>query len=648
MTNEPVHDPSDVARVAATLDDISQQPSRWKRHQRAHELFLSRPYGAPAQPPAKASQAEDDLEETLEDEDVITAAALPLLERSAWAAMRYHVEIANDGAKERARMEPDMREPDGTTDPVDTDDLHPDVLHSWLALAGVATSSAARAQLGHLLFQAGASEGRTHAQNAIDGYLALAAGDARHTDKVHAARIAVRLARAVNDTSRYETALTQLGTVAENAITGSKPSVGAARDAFRTLISENATGTDALIELACAAWPRSEQTDMFLHLLLKVATDPADRDSIWARRVNNFIDIAEHTDRNIVRAMRLRQALEVAEQSGIRELRQRAAVLLQGVRHLDLGMMHISASRHQFEEHFEEVVAQLLQDRGAGELTPIGDEDAGSDNGDNENGEDGEDGRSGEERPTWYRRLVNFANIEPPTGDPTSNRELIAMRQRLSPLSQIFPKQLQTPEGLPLYAAGSESEEFELDLVGWESELLTTWTPFCAEALQRVIADDMPTTEHLVASLTSDPVSPPQIAVQLAASFQRFWSGDGEGAVFITLPLIEALIRNAVIDSDHGIYRLQKNQQPGQYVGLGLLLPLYYDSYNIDEREQRFLTAMFNHPAGWNLRNLAMHGYLPNVSGQVAALVLYAGLRVIINANQGPAEQTAGDFVAAT
>lgn len=639
MTNGPVLDPSDVARVAAALDDVAQQPSRWKRHQRAHQLFLGRPYGTPAQPPSEAVQAKHDLEETLEDEDVITAAALPFLERAAWAAMRYHVDIANDGRKERARMEPDMRGPDGATDPVDTDDLHPGVLDSWLDLAEVVTSPAARAQLGHLLFQASAPEARTHAQNAIDGYLALPAGDARLIDKVQAARTAVRLARAVNDKARYELALTQLRTVAENAITGDRPSVGAARDAFQTLIGENATGTADLIEKACSVWPNSEQTDMFLHLLLKVATDPADRQSIWTRRVENFIDIAEHADRNIVRAMRLRQALEVAERSGIGQLRQRAAVLLQGVRHLDLGMMHITASRHQFEEQFEEVVAQLLQDRGAGELTPIDDGDASS---------DGADRQEGDERPTWYRRLVNFANIEPPTGDPTSNRELIAMRQRLSPLAQLFPKQLQTPEGLPLYAAGDDDEKFDLDLVEWESELLTTWTPFFAEALQRVIANDMPTTEHLVASLTSAPVSPPQVAVQLAASFQRFWSGDGEAAVFITLPLIEALVRNAVIDADHGVYRLQKNQQPGQYVGLGVLLPLYYSSYNIDEREQRFLTAMFNHPAGWNLRNLAMHGYLPNISGQVAALVLYAALRVIINTNQRPAEQADGNSNTAT
>lgn len=639
MTYQPAHDPSDVARVAATLDDVAQQPSRWKRHQRAHDLFLSRPYGTPAQSEAEAGRTEHSHEETLEDEDVITAASLPLLEGAAWAAMRYHVDIANDGTKERARMEPDTRGPDGSTDPVDTDDLPPDVLDSWLKLAEVVTSSAAKAQLGHLLFQAGAPAGRTHAQNAIDGYLALAASDARHTDKVQAARTSVRLARAVNDKPRYETALTQLMTVAEHAITGDRPSLGAARDAFRTLISENAIGTDSLIEKACSAWPSSEQTDMFLHLLLKGATDPADRESIWTRRVENFIDIAQHTDRNIVRAMRLRQALAVAEQSGIRELRQRAAVLLQGVRHLDLGMMHITASRHQFEEHFEEVVAQLLQDRGAGELTPIHGEDAKSDN---------EGGQEDADRPHWYRRLVNFANIDPPTGDPTSNRELIVMRQRLSPLAHIFPKQLQTPEGLPLYAAGDDDQKFDLDLVEWESELLTTWTPFCAEALQRVIASDMPTADQLVASLTSDPVSPPQIAVQLAASFQRFWSGDGEAAAFITLPLIEALIRNAVIDADHGIYRLQKNQQPGQYVGLGVLLPLYYDSYNIDEREQRFLTAMFNHPGGWNLRNLAMHGYLPNISGQVAALVLYAALRVIINTNHGPAEQDGGDSNAAT
>lgn len=639
MTNELARDPSDIARVAAMLDEVAEERSRWKRHQRAHELFLGRTYGTPAQPSETADLTafEDEVthegEETLEDEDVITAAALPVLERSAWAAMRYHVEIANDGSKERARIEPDVRDPDGSTDPVDTNDQSAEVLQTWRDLVEAVTSPAARAQLGHLLFQAGGPEARTHAQIAIDGYLGVAAGDARHTDKVHAARTAVRLARAVNDKHRFETSLTQLSTVAELAITGATPSVGAARDALRTLISENAPNTKDLIEKACSIWPSSEQTDMFLHLLLKTTTDPAEGESIWTRRVENFIGIAEHSGRNIVRAMRLRQALELAEQSGIRELRDRAAVLLQDVRHLDLEMIHITASRHQFEEHFEEVVAQLLQDRGAGELTPLAEDDTSDTN----------DERTGNDHPTWYRRLVNFANIDPPTGDPTSNRELIAMRQRLSPLAQLFPKQLQTPEGLPLYSPGDDAERFELDLVEWESELLTTWTLFCAEALQRVVARDMPSTEHLVSSLTSDPVAPTPIAVALAGSFQRFWSGDGEAAAFTALPLIEALIRNAVIEADHGIYRLQKNQQPGQYVGLGVLLPLYYDSYNIDEREERFLTAMFNHPAGWNLRNLAMHGYLPNLSGQVAALVLYAALRVIINTSNGPAERSSPD-----
>ena len=94
--------------------------------------------------------------------------------------------------------------------------------------------------------------------------------------------------------------------------------------------------------------------------------------------------------------------------------------------------------------------------------------------------------------------------------------------------------------------------------------------------------------------------------------------------------MIEALIRAAVIRGDRGIFRLQKNQSPGQYVGLGALLPEFYDIFEVREGDQRFFNAVLKHPGGWNLRNLLSHGYLPAIRGGVTALALYAALRVLI------------------
>jgi hypothetical protein len=104
--------------------------------------------------------------------------------------------------------------------------------------------------------------------------------------------------------------------------------------------------------------------------------------------------------------------------------------------------------------------------------------------------------------------------------------------------------------------------------------------------------------------------------------------------------MIEAIARGAVLRADRGIYRLQKKQTPGQYVGLGVLLDLIYDIYQVDETDQRFFNAVLKHPGGWNLRNLTSHGYLPRITGSLAAIALYAAIRLLALTDGGA---SAGD-----
>lgn len=614
----------DVARVAGMLDRAAAEVSRYRRFTLARELFFERHPAEGADAPVdEVSEAEgaafgsEDVEDEWADEEDRATAKVSILEAAAWAAMRYHVEFTVEGKKERARLEPHFKGPD-SSDPVDTDRQGEGVVDAWTALAGVVTLPGARAALSHLVFQT--AGGREYAQAAAVAYMEVSDSDVRAVDMVSAARAAVRLARAVGDKELAAGAVAALERAAEECVKGERRSVGGALQALGTLVREGSPRARELVEAAVVGWGPEQVGQNFWDLKLQTATDDADREQIWRDRVAAATAVAEASSSNILKATRLRDVLALAEASGIAELREQAAVLVQGIRNLDLEMMEVRASSHQFEEQFEEVVAYVLGDPDAGDFTArwVPDIDP-----------VGANGIEAPALPTWYVRLRAFAQHGPPTGDPDQNRAHVENQHRLSPLQRLFPTVLQTPEGLPFYAPESDEARFDLDMVKWETELLQQWTVIYAEALHRVVDTDLPPFKTLVGVLSEDGETS-AIGHQLAESFYRYWAGDGAAALHTTVPMIEALVRDAVIRADRGIYRLQKHQSPGQYVGLGVLLPLFYDIYNVSEKDRRFFNAVLRHPGGWNLRNLLSHGYLPAINGGVAALALYAALRVLV------------------
>lgn len=618
------HDSDDLIRVAALLDQVSGETSRYRLFTHAHQLFVE-PFLGEEDPDRPALRVGDALEEDWADDEWDdgehrAVSGLPLLEGAAWAAMRYHVDLVVEGKKERARLEPHFKGPD-SNDPLDTDDQSEDAVNAWIDLAKVVTTPAARAILSHLVFQA--VGGRGHVQTAVAAYIELSETDARAADIVLSARTAVRLARAVGDKAMTAYAIQALERVAEECVAGERKSVGGAEFALMTLIRENSPRARELVEKAVFAWSPHQVGQRFLHLKLLLATDDADREQIWRNRIAAAIAAAEASESGVLKATRLRDVLALADESGIAELREQAAILVQGIRNMNLEMMSIGASSYRFEEQFEEMVASVLGDVDAGDFAPKW--NAAIEPSDSP----GVDEDRRPQLPTWYVRLRAFAQHGPPTGDPNQNRKHVENQYRLAPLQHLFPTQLLTPEGLPLYAPATEEDRFDLDLVKWETQLLQQWTVIYAEALHRVVDPEVPPFKALVSVLSEDG-DRSAIAHQLAESFLRYWVGDGAAALHTTVPMIEALVRDAVIRADRGVFRLQKNQSPGQYVGLGVLLDAFYDIYNVPEKDRQFFNAVLKHPGGWNLRNLLSHGYLPAVNGGVAALALYAALRVFV------------------
>lgn len=611
---------ADCRRVASLLDEIAVEQSRYRRSRLARQLLL--------EPHLRDSPESEDVD-PLEDPEDGTGDRLSLVEKAGWWAMRYHLQIEGEPGKERATIEPEFEGPNGETQPPRVPGVATEVVEAWAQLAELVTTPSAAATLRHLLFQARHGDVPENARQAVDAYCDLANTEGRLFDAVFAARAAVRLARAVKDKERHAAAVQALAEVTQRSIDGGpSQSFGAAMQGLETLLGDKASQASELLDRARSTWTAGEQADQILHRALAETTDSSEREKLWTERVENFLTMAERANSNITRAMRLRQAVEVAELSEMKELRIRATRLLQEVRHLDLEMMRMHASTRRFQEQWEEMIASILGDLSAA--------DGLRGDAPHPNNDEGEPEEKQQQK--WALRLRAFGNFNTPTGDPESNRKIVRTRRAAAPLQALFPSQLQTPEGLPLYAPNSDDEHFELDMVRWETDLLEQWVYILSDALQRIGAEGAPAGSDLEQFFLVGHAVTANEAGMLSRALERYWSGDAEGAAFTAFPVIEALLRNAALAADQGIYRLQKKQSPGQYVGLGVLLDLFVESYDVSERDRRFLNALLNHPGGWNVRNLMAHGYILRAGAALAAVLIYAAMKIVLLALKDPGE----------
>lgn len=100
-----------------------------------------------------------------------------------------------------------------------------------------------------------------------------------------------------------------------------------------------------------------------------------------------------------------------------------------------------------------------------------------------------------------------------------------------------------------------------------------------------------------------------------------------------------------MLSTDRGVYRLQRQHIPGQYAGLGQLLPIVQEEYGLDESRTRFLSALLRHPAGLNLRNQMLHGFVGDLGPGFAAVLLHATLGIatmtapVLHTDAAPAGQ---------
>ncbi len=519
---------------------------------------------------------------------------VPVQERAVVWALEYHLETLDAEGRRRTQLAPRHELPDGT-DPPRVSDVPEAAVEVWRALIGLVQEAPARALLHHLLFQRGGPRSADHARAASDAYLQSAERWNRDLDAVQDLTAATRLARAVNDTALADESLRRMLDLVDRHLSVDDPPAGTIMRALRHLVGEPGCPeqVDDLLRRAVEAWPDARRRDSALAVLLLRCRDDHARAEVWRRRVAVYVEEAETASSKIMRSVRLQQALKLAEASGDADLRRETASLLQSVRHDDLEMLSFSASSRRYEEEFERLVEEVS---------------AGDD---------------------WRHALIAFATFGPLSGDKDRNRGLIADQHREHPLSALFPTQLLGPDGLPLYTGTSEEDRFDVDLVQWEAQLISQWAAVMADALHQIPRrHGLPPLAEISGFLSQWPAIEGPVGLAIACSLLRYWAGDSEGAAYTIVPRIESLARELVLRTERGIYRLQQEHTPGQYAGLGQLLPIMCEEYGLTESRTRFLSTLLRHPAGTNLRNQMLHGFVGDPGPGIAAVLLHAALGI--------------------
>ncbi|MGH8996622.1 MAG: hypothetical protein ACRDYB_11410 [Acidimicrobiales bacterium] len=230
------------------------------------------------------------------------------------------------------------------------------------------------------------------------------------------------------------------------------------------------------------------------------------------------------------------------------------------------------------------------------------------------------------EQPSWREALLLLIANAPPTGKLERNRANAEEMVQIAPFAATLPATLLGGDGLPRFTAATDEDKAELRLIRCELSQLQVLGSFVIEILDRIGAKWGPIpADDLSAFLgEADHVAPP-VAATLTRAFNRYFQGDVEAAVYVAAPQIERLVRDIVLAVNEPAYRLQRGKIPGQYAGLGALLPVLQRAGG-NEDWLRFLQTVFAATAGMNFRNDLLHGFVDQVHAGHAALVLLAAL----------------------
>ncbi|MEU3263267.1 DUF4209 domain-containing protein [Streptomyces bacillaris] len=509
--------------------------------------------------------------------------------KAAGWAFSYSVQVVEIEGKWRARVSPYFEGPDGAALPPHVGSVSEACVRIWAALAEKVNSNWGKARLRHLLFERRFGNARDHALQASQAYLQLSREWSEGLDKADALNLALRVARAVGEKSLSSLIMSEMIELINRLVSGDSDSPGAALQLLRPLTSERSAPDelDAALDGALRAYNSPFIQDEILALKMVRASGLDQRAAVESQRVQIWLDAAEAAA-GLVKSGHLKNALRRAESSGRSDLIDRAASALQKIREEDLGLASFSASSTISREQFQQLMDPVTTVAG------------------------------------WREALIQFVGAYgPAVGTVENTVKAVAEHAKYSIVENIATTELLGGDGLPRFSPQSEIERREMRLARQESFMLQTTAPLLSHALHKIAeVYGIPSEEDLTEFFSQGALTGPESAGAIARCFTRYWMGDPEGAAYSAAPRIETLARNLVIELDAGVYRLQRNEKPGQYPGLGVLLGVLREKGLSESWYRNILTVCGNPAGGWNLRNELAHGFIDHAGPPPAALLL--------------------------
>lgn len=484
-------------------------------------------------------------------------------------------------------------------------DVQPEVLDVWVTCADHVSEPVCQARLHDLCFELRRGNIAHHIRAACEAYLSMASNNPHSAgDDIQRISGAMRrmheLSRVLSLGKRSKMedvearAVAALLDAAQQSLDSGHPGPGELLGLLDPLID---TSSDPRVDRYLGRARTAFEGDAYstaetIMLQVRRAGDEATRERLRREQVSGYIEFAMKGLGGL-RQMNLEIAIKLARDFGFADLLDQATLHLQEMTVEDLGFQKIQRSISIDRDQVEQFLAHFTV------------------------------------QPGWMEALAVVIGIGPPSGKVDDNRRSAAVAKAASPLMASIPQKRVGGDGLPRYVARSEDEKDEYRLAEQESMRLKIWAGLIFEALYRIEEKWHPQSDDLAAFLGANHHVQPAVAASLARAFRHFFDGDPEASAYIALPRVEALVRDLVLVLNLPVYRTQRERTPGQYPGLGALVPELIRA-GMDESWGRYLTTLLSGPAGWNVRNEALHGFLSEVGPPLAALILVAALYLCI------------------
>ncbi len=344
---------------------------------------------------------------------------------------------------------------------------------------------------------------------------------------------------------------------------------------------------DRMISAARQRYQDPHIEDQLINWQVKRTKDPTRKQDYARERVRVWLDAAVNAA-PLVRVMYLETAARYVDDVNDFELKQDVRRLLQNAGKEDLGLKTNVSTVSFSQDEVDRYIAQFV------------------------------------EPPDWQGALELFSRHPPPTGDYEENTRLAREIDAAAPLQATISRVRVGGDGLPRWHPITEEDREDARLARIEEFQATLRGSLLAQVLRRIGEHySRPDRDALIEYFSARPTLAPGTAEQLGTAVDLFWKGEEDAALYIAVWLIEPLLRSLLLQSNKGIYSVQRHQRPGQYPGLGFLLSELRElGFNVSW--YRYLWTVFASPVGLNLRNEIAHGFPSQLGTSPAALAIHA------------------------